>query len=99
MNNEKESQFSDRERMDETYNETNNNEQAPAPHPIAHTDEDKVVDVMDLVYKGGYSKDPQEILGNPAVAPPTLSEGRDLRADIFREAEEAAPTEEEAYDQ
>lgn len=43
---------------------------------------------MDLVYTGGYDRGPQEILGNPAVAPPMLSEGRDLRVDIFKEAEE-----------
>lgn len=51
-------------------------------------DESKVVDPMDLVYKGGYTKDPQEILGNPAVAPQMYTESRDLRVDIFREAEE-----------
>lgn len=52
---------------------------------------DKIVDPLDLVYRGGYDRDPQEILGNPAVAPPMLSEGRDLRVDIFTESEEAAP--------
>ena len=99
MSDEQRSQFSDRERMDEAYNETSNNEQAPVDRPIAHTDEDNVVDVRDLVYKGGFSKDPQEILGNPAVAPQMLSEGRDLRVDIFREAEEAVPSEEESRDE
>lgn len=58
--------------------------------------QDDIVDVMDLVYAGGYDRDPQEILGNPAVAPEMLSDGRDLRPDLFREAEEAAPTEKEA---
>ena len=51
-----------------------------------------IIDPQDLVYKGGFSKDPQEILGNPAVAPQTLTEGRDLRVDLFRDAEEAEPT-------
>ncbi|MBD3881422.1 hypothetical protein IFO70_06610 [Phormidium tenue FACHB-886] len=58
--------------------------------------QDNIVDVMDLVYAGGYDRDPQEILGNPAVAPEMLSDGRDLRPDLFREAEEAAPNDKEA---
>lgn len=58
--------------------------------------QDDIVDVMDLVYAGGYDRDPQEILGNPAVAPEMLSDGRDLRPDLFREAEEAAPNDKEA---
>ncbi|WP_416673176.1 hypothetical protein [Egbenema bharatensis] len=53
--------------------------------------DEKVVDTRDLVYKGGYTKDPQEILSNPAVAPQMYTEGRDLRTDIFREAEAATP--------
>jgi hypothetical protein len=57
-----------------------------------NADPDRIVDVMDLVYKGGYSRDPQEILGNPAVAPQMLSEGRDLRVDLFADAEETFST-------
>ncbi|HEY9619038.1 MAG TPA: hypothetical protein V6C78_01650 [Crinalium sp.] len=52
-------------------------------------DPSQVMDVRDLVYKGGFDRDPQEILGNPAVAPEMLQEGRDLRVDLFRDAEEA----------
>lgn len=53
------------------------------------------VDVLEnLVYSGGYDRDPQEILGNPAVAPEMLQEGRDLRTDLFREADEADPNSE-----
>lgn len=45
----------------------------------------------DLVYKGGYTVDPVTMLSNPAVAPQTLSDARDLRADIFQDAEESTP--------
>ena len=48
-------------------------------------------DVLKVVRTGGFEGDPQEILGNPAVAPEMLQEGRDLRPDLFREAEEASP--------
>jgi|GEM_PF-4220857 hypothetical protein len=47
----------------------------------------------DLVYKGGYAVDPVTLLGNPAVAPQTLSDARDLRPDIFQEVEESTPEE------
>jgi hypothetical protein len=68
------------------------NQQQPSDRPI---DPSQVADPRDLVYSGGFDRDPQEILGNPAVAPPMLSEGRDLRVDIFREAEDAAPGQDE----
>lgn len=55
-------------------------------------DPDQAMDVRDLVYKGGFDKAPQEILGNPAVAPQMLQEGRDLRVDLFRDAEDADPS-------
>ena len=48
-------------------------------------------DVLKLVRPGGFDGDPQEILGNPAVAPEMIQEGRDLRPDLFREAEESSP--------
>lgn len=48
-------------------------------------------DVLKLVRTGGFEGDPQEILGNPAVAPEMIQEGRDLRPDLFREADEASP--------
>lgn len=69
-----------------------NEQREPNQHPEHQSD---IVDVMDLVYKGGYDRDPQEILGNPAVAPPMLNEGRDLRSDIFHEAEETIPKQSE----
>lgn len=51
-------------------------------------------DPLKLVRPGGFDGDPQEIIGNPAVAPEMLQEGRDLRTDLFREAEEASPDQE-----
>jgi hypothetical protein len=42
------------------------------------------------VYGGGSSRDPRELLGNPAVAPSMLDDARDLRSDIFPEAEDPA---------
>ncbi|MBD2121495.1 hypothetical protein [Trichocoleus sp. FACHB-262] len=50
-------------------------------------------DVLKLVRPGGFDGDPQEILGNPAVAPEMIQEGRDLRPDLFREPAEASPDE------
>ncbi|HCF29239.1 MAG TPA: hypothetical protein DEV81_19010 [Cyanobacteria bacterium UBA11049] len=61
------------------------------------TDSPETVDVMDLVYKGGFDRDPQEILGNPGVAPEMLQEGRDLRVDLFRESEEADPNKKDDF--
>ncbi|WP_088894439.1 hypothetical protein [Leptolyngbya ohadii] len=45
----------------------------------------------DLVYKGGYTVDPVTLLGNPAVAPQTPSDARDLRGDVFQDVEESTP--------
>jgi hypothetical protein len=56
-------------------------------------DTSKTYDVMDLVSKGGYEGDPQEILGNPGVAPEMYQEGRDLRVDLYRDADEVSPDE------
>lgn len=68
-----------------TNPQTTPESQAAKPQPDR---EERIVDVRDLVYTGGYDRDPQEILGNPAVAPPMLSEGRDLRVDLFKDADE-----------
>lgn len=38
---------------------------------------EETFDPRDLVNKGGYSKDPQEIIGNPAVTPQTLGDRND----------------------
>ncbi|HEY9908854.1 MAG TPA: hypothetical protein V6D18_14750 [Thermosynechococcaceae cyanobacterium] len=43
--------------------------------------DDRTFDPQDLVYKGGYSGNPREILDNPAVAPQTIDEPGDLRDD------------------
>lgn len=50
-------------------------------------------DVLKLVRTGGFEGDPQELLGNPAVTPEMIQEGRDLRPDLYREADEASPDE------
>lgn len=54
-------------------------------------DSSKMMDPLDLVYSGGVDRDPQEIISNPAVAPQTLSDGRDLRVDLFKDPDEADP--------
>lgn len=41
------------------------------------------VDVQDLVNKGGYDRDPREIVENPAVAPQMITEPHDLRSDMI----------------
>lgn len=76
------------ERNDTTHHQSPEADRSPV-------DPSQMVDVQDLVYKGGFDKDPQEILGNPAVAPEMLQEGRDLRVDLFKEAEDTVPTQEE----
>ncbi|WP_432808185.1 hypothetical protein [Pantanalinema sp. GBBB05] len=43
------------------------------------------VDPQDLVYSGGYTKDPREIVENPAVTPEMLNEPGDLRSDALEE--------------
>jgi len=43
------------------------------------------VDPRDLVTKGGYTKDPSEIVNNPAVTPQMLNEGENLRDDLKRD--------------
>lgn len=46
---------------------------------------DTVDVVEDLVMKGGYTGNPQEILDNPAVTPQTIDEPSDLRDDLRRD--------------
>lgn len=43
------------------------------------------VDPQDLVYSGGYTGDPREIVENPAVTPEMLNEPGDLRSDALEE--------------
>lgn len=45
----------------------------------------KIVDPMNLVYSGGYTGDPREIVENPAVTPEMPNEPGDLRADELSE--------------
>ncbi len=47
---------------------------------------DQIVDVQEnLVYKGGFTGDPREIVENPAVAPEMLNQPGDLRRDLNEE--------------
>lgn len=58
------------------------------PAPESNDDapkKQKIVDPMDLVYSGGYTGDPREIVENPAVTPEMLNEPGDLRADELDE--------------
>lgn len=51
-------------------------------------DPDQIVNPSeDLVYKGGYTNDPEEILADPAVTPEMLDDQRDNRPDLTRESE------------
>lgn len=71
-----------------TPDENKQKAQQPGEAGDRPADTPKTYDVMDLVYKGGYEGDPQEILGNPGVAPEMYQEGRDLRVDLFRDTDE-----------
>lgn len=47
--------------------------------------EDRVNPAEDLIYGGGYTKDPREIINNPAVAPQMLNGPGDLRGDLIED--------------
>lgn len=49
---------------------------------------DEVMDVRDLVSKGGYDKDPREIVENPAVTPEMYEESKDSQTGF--QSEESA---------
>lgn len=42
-----------------------------------------VKDPRDLVMKGGYNKNPRELVNNPAVTPEMLNEPGDIRHDLI----------------
>jgi hypothetical protein len=46
--------------------------------------EDQTVDVRDLVSKGGYQKNPREIVENPAVTPQMPEESSDSQVGMER---------------
>ncbi|MGQ4647142.1 hypothetical protein [Lyngbya aestuarii] len=46
---------------------------------------EEAVDPRDLVTKGGYTKDPAEIVNNPAVTPQMLDDSEELRSDLKRD--------------
>lgn len=45
----------------------------------------KTIDPQDLVTKGGYTGDPEEIITNPAVTPEMINEPSDVRDDLKRD--------------
>lgn len=47
--------------------------------------ENLVDPVEDLISAGGYTKDPREIINNPAVAPQMLNGPGDLRGDLMED--------------
>ncbi|GEM_PF-560525 len=66
-------------------------EKNPAPkHASANqTGKDAgMYDPQDLVYKGGYTGNPREIVENPAVAPEMLDQVEDWHDDLLAEPED-----------
>lgn len=50
---------------------------------------DTPIDVRELVYRGGYSGNPREIVENPAVAPEMLEQApEDIRDDLMPKSDE-----------
>ena len=81
--------------MSNHRDQSNQRQQNQASQGSDRPQEVETYDVLKLVRPGGFEGDPQEIIGNPAVAPEMLQEGRDLRSDLFREAEEVSPDQED----
>ncbi|MBW4487376.1 MAG: hypothetical protein KME12_06260 [Trichocoleus desertorum ATA4-8-CV12] len=77
--------------MTDNHDKRNEGKQNQPAQASDRPEEVETYDVLKLVRTGGFDGDPQEILGNPAVAPEMIQEGRDLRPDLFREADEASP--------
>ncbi|NJO80449.1 MAG: hypothetical protein HC827_19370 [Cyanobacteria bacterium RM1_2_2] len=68
--------LSESEQLDPSENQENPSKQAP-------------IDPRDLVYRGGYSGNPREIVENPAVAPEMLEPApEDLRDDLMPKDED-----------
>ncbi|GAB4385974.1 MAG: hypothetical protein Kow00121_51610 [Elainellaceae cyanobacterium] len=65
---------------------TNSKAEKPAQAQRSHDSSQIVNPAEDLVYKGGFSKDPQEIVSNPAVAPQTIDDtSKALRGDLMKD--------------
>ncbi len=50
--------------------------------------DDGLFDPQELVYRGGYSGNPRDIVENPAVAPEMVGQIDDLRDDLLAEPED-----------
>ncbi|WNZ24264.1 hypothetical protein HJG54_16310 [Leptolyngbya sp. NK1-12] len=67
-----------------------NHDQVTNPQPSSSEAQDseiknnRLIDPRELVYRGGYSGDPREIVENPAVAPEMVEQApEDLRDDLM----------------
>lgn len=52
-------------------------------------EEERVMDPRDLVYKGGPTKDPREVVTNPSVTPEKHNEAEHLRSDLLKDESES----------
>ncbi|MEB3831510.1 hypothetical protein [Phormidium sp. CCY1219] len=64
--------------------ETPKKPQQPAENTENKTAKQDAVDPRNLVMKGGYQKDPRELVNDPGVTPEMLNEPGDLREDLMR---------------
>lgn len=63
------------------------NQSSAAKNTQSEQTDDRIVDPQDLVYKGGYSKNPREIIETPGAVPEILEDQapEDLRVDLISE--------------
>jgi hypothetical protein len=65
-------------------NQPNERSFTPNDEPMENAQDDRLIDPRDLVYKGGYYKNPREIVENPGATPETLDQApEDLRGDLM----------------
>jgi adenine/guanine phosphoribosyltransferase-like PRPP-binding protein len=60
-------------------------ERLPKPEDESPPKKQKIVNTDDLVYSGGTTADPRELVENPAVTPEMLNEPGDIRSDLLEE--------------
>lgn len=70
-------------------NQKKEDQKSQQPSQKSAIDSSKVVTPSeDLVYKGGYTNNSEEIIANPAVAPEMIDDRRDTRPDLTHNAED-----------
>lgn len=69
---------------------TDQNANPKANSPSGEELDKQAVDPRDLVYKGGYNKNPREVVENPAVTPQMLDEPQETRAGYIRDDRDEA---------